>query len=414
MADIRTLQAVVDIAAGRGSRMLLVGDQYQMPSVGAGGGFAYAAANAGTVAELTVNRRQRAEWEQQALAALRNGSVPHAVGAYLDQGRVVVTADASSMISDAIGRWAAALDAGQRPVMLAGSNDVVDRLNRAAIDLLRKRGVLDDGDAVYGGTRYHVGDRVTLRRNSHGERTLDGGLVDVANGQLGTIASVDGGRLVVRLDRAPDVNVVLDDRYRARGGTWDLSITVGVDGLYREAAYTDLARGAAENWLVITDPDLTRLATEADPDLDRHDTGIDPDAGVEIDDDLKRRLSTSRSKHLAHSVDPDHARVDALARSRALPELVEQLGIARRAARIATQQHGVSGDQLVQQLATLDHTARHARPGARVKALDRHNIGTIIDVDDRGGTVHVGFISADGKSAERDLTWQHVVILDAA
>ena len=334
------------------------------------------------------------------------------------------------MISDAIGRWAAALDAGQRPVMLAGSNDVVDRLNRAAIDLLRERGVLDDGDAVYGGTRYHVGDRVTLRRNSQGERTLDGGLVDVANGQLGTVASVDGGRLVVRLDRNPDVDVVLDDRYlarggqishgyaltthRAQGGTWDLSITVGVDGLYREAAYTDLSRGISENWLVITDPDLTRLTTEADPDLDRHDTGIDPDAGVEIDDDLTRRLSTSRSKQLAHSVDPDHARVDALARGRALPELVEQLGIARQAARIATQQHGVSGDQLVQQMATLDHTARHARPGVRVKALDRHNIGTVIDVDDRAGRVHVGFVSADGKTAERDLTWQQVVILDAA
>ena len=213
--------------------------------------------------------------------------------------------------------------------------------------------MLDDGDAVYGGTRYHVGDRVTLRRNSHGERTLDGGLVDVANGQLGTVASVDGGRLVVRLDRDPDVDVVLDDRYlarggqishgyaltthRAQGGTWDLSITVGVDGLYREAAYTDLSRGITENWLVITDPDLTRLTTEADPDLDRHDTGIDPDAGVEIDDDLTRRLSTSRSKQLAHSVDPDHARVDALARGRALPELVEQLGIARHAARVATQ-----------------------------------------------------------------------------
>ena len=39
------------------------------------------------------------------------------------------------MIGDAIDRWAAALDAGQRPVLLAGSNDVVDRLNQAAIDL---------------------------------------------------------------------------------------------------------------------------------------------------------------------------------------------------------------------------------------------------------------------------------------
>ena len=81
--------------------MLLVGDQHQMPSVGAGGGFAYAAANAGTVAELTVNRGQRAEWEQQALAALRNGACPRR--RRLPRTRpVVVTADASSMISDAI------------------------------------------------------------------------------------------------------------------------------------------------------------------------------------------------------------------------------------------------------------------------------------------------------------------------
>ena len=287
--------------------------------------------------------------------------------------------------------------------------------------------MLDDGDAVYGGTRYHVGDRVTLRRNSQGERTLDGGLVDVANGQLGTVASVDGGRLVVRLDRAPDVDVVLDDRYlarggqishgyaltthRAQGGTWDLSITVGVDGLYR-AAYTDLSRGITENWLVITDPDLTRLTTEPDPDLDRHDTGIDPDAGVEIDDDLTAAVDLTQQA--ARPQRRPRPRPRRRPRPRpGVPELVEQLGIARQAARIATQ-HGVSGDQLVQQLATLDHTARHARPGARVKALDRHNIGTVIDVDDRAGTVHVGFVSADGKTAERDLTWQHVVILDAA
>ena len=43
--------------------------------------------HAGTVAELTVNRRQRAEWEQAALAALRNGSVATAVGAYRDHDR---------------------------------------------------------------------------------------------------------------------------------------------------------------------------------------------------------------------------------------------------------------------------------------------------------------------------------------
>ena len=90
--------------------MLLVGDQHQMSSVGAGGGFACAALHAGTVAELTVNRRQRAEWEQAALASLRNGSVATTVGAYRDHDRVVVTDDADSMIGDAIERWATAIE----------------------------------------------------------------------------------------------------------------------------------------------------------------------------------------------------------------------------------------------------------------------------------------------------------------
>ncbi len=35
--------------------------------------------------------------------------------------------------------------------------------------------------------------------------------------------------------------------HRAQGGTWDLAIAVGVDGLYREAAYVQMSRGRASN-----------------------------------------------------------------------------------------------------------------------------------------------------------------------
>ena len=58
-------------------------------------------------------------------------------------------------------------------------------------------------------------------------------------------------------------------------------------------------------------------------------------------------------------------------------------------------------------------TATHAAIGQTVKALDRHNIGTIIGLDDTAGEVLVGFLSADGKCAERSLAWQEVEILDA-
>jgi hypothetical protein len=50
--------------------------------------------HAGCVSELIVNRRQRDRWEQTALVQLRNGSVAQAVEAYLEHGRVQVTADA--------------------------------------------------------------------------------------------------------------------------------------------------------------------------------------------------------------------------------------------------------------------------------------------------------------------------------
>ena len=62
-------------------------------------------------------------------------------------------------------------------------------------------------------------------------------------------------------------------------------------------------------------------------------------------------------------------------------------------------------------MAILDHTARHAAIGVSVKALDRHNIATFVDIDDAAGTVLV-VVSKDGAIAERDLPWQHVAILD--
>src|SRR5204863_10122023 len=88
---MRALQAVVTHQTAAGGRVLLVGDHHQLPEVGAGGGFAAAVTHAGSVAELTVNRRQRQPWEQAALADLRDRSVARAVDAYFHRGRIVVT-----------------------------------------------------------------------------------------------------------------------------------------------------------------------------------------------------------------------------------------------------------------------------------------------------------------------------------
>ena len=110
------LDQIVTTAVERGGRVVLVGDQHQMPSIGAGGGFAYAAEHGRCVAELTVNRRQREQWEQEALPGpaqrqrRRTPSPPTATTAGSSSPPTPTT-----MVADAIARWTAAIDAGLRP-----------------------------------------------------------------------------------------------------------------------------------------------------------------------------------------------------------------------------------------------------------------------------------------------------------
>lgn len=317
MADIRILERLVTRQLGTGGRVLLVGDHHQLPEVGAGGGFAYAAVHSPCVAELIVNRRQRETWEQEALQAIRSGTVATAVRAYLDHDRVVVADSPAAMIAAAVDKWFETRAAGLRPVILAGTNDLVDRLNAAVINRLVAVGELDDSTPrSYGTGAFRVGERVVLRRNSI-EHTTTGGEIDVANGQTGLITHIADGRLSILLDRDA-TEIVLSDRYlkrggqvthayaltthRAQGGTWDLGIAVGTDGLYREGAYVELSRGRAENWIILTSPEAADIYHQTSSDIIRHDHGITPteDLPPTVETDLVERISRSRANAEQH------------------------------------------------------------------------------------------------------------------
>ncbi|MDP2289597.1 MAG: hypothetical protein Q8M22_00315, partial [Actinomycetota bacterium] len=201
---------------------------------------------------------------------------------------------------------------------------------------------------------------------------------------------------------------------RAQGGTWEQAITVGLDGLYREAAYVDMSRGQHTNLLVITRPEAEQIDLLARDPLERHDQHGIPLPTEEpgtIDDELVDTFERSRAKHLAHTIDPHITSVDALVR-RPLDQLEARLTHCRHIERLANEHIGVDATELRHAIATATRTATHAAIGQTVKALDRHNIGTIIGLDDTTGEVLVGFLSADGKCAERSLAWQEVEILD--
>lgn len=430
MTDVRLLERSINLVRAAGGRVLLVGDHHQLPEIDAGGGFSAASERSTAVAELTVNRRQHAPWEQDALAELRAGNITIAVRAYLDHDRVAVADDRQQMVETAIDRWQQARGDGRHVVLLAGTNELVDVLNEAARRQLVDQGELAaDLDGHYGHRGYRIGERIVLRRNSDRARTLDAQQVTVANGQTGTVTGIGDGALSVILDNHNSI-ITLDETYlahggrvdhayaltttRAQGGTWEQAITVGLDGLYREAAYVDLSRGQHSNLLVITKPEAEQYDLLARDPLERHDQHGIPLPTEEpgtIDDELVDTFERSRAKHLAHTIDPNVTTVDALAR-RPLDQLEARLNLCRHIERLANEHIGVDATELRHAIATATRTATHAAIGHTIKALDRHNIGTIIGLNDTAGEVLVGFLSADGQCAERSLAWQEVKILD--
>jgi hypothetical protein len=322
------------------------------------------------------------------------------------------------MVEAAVDGWFEARHAGGRPVLLAGTNDLVDRLNDAVLARLRSVGELEP----IGGDRFSVGERIVLRRNAI-LPTAPSGEARVANGQTGTVTGVTSAGLVVRLDGRHEELVLPADYvssavshayaltiHRAQGGTWDQAIVVGADGLYREGAYVALSRGRAGNHLVLTDPELAAIV--ADPDLDRHDTGLDPEPVPGVDDDLVRRFSVTRAKELAHTIDPDITFVDQLERHLPLAEIEDMVHYAATVEHDADRLVGATVHQLEQHLDRTIHTAHHVRIGVAASPDDRHNVGIITDLDDHTGSITLRFTSADGTEASRQLRWDQLRILD--
>ncbi len=423
MAAIRDLEQVVPQVVAAGGRVVLVGDHHQLPEVAAGGGFAALATDpAAAVAELTVNRRQHHAWERDALAELRDGHVAAAVAAYRDHDRVIVAADRAATVHAGAERWLDAHREGHIPVLLAGTNETVDALNTAVRRQLLDLGVL--GPAVGSGGSLAIGERLMIRVNNYDAVTTAGERTAVLNGQTGTLTGVCDAGLVARMDHDQTDVILSHDHlahggvgyayastaHKAQGGTWDLAITVGVDGLYREAGYLVMSRGRASNWLIVTAPELEALDTE----LGRHDSalrllGEEPDS---VDEELVGRLNVSRRKLLAVTRDPHAEPIQRAATHLDLTTLEGWAAHARAVEEQASRIVGGDPDRTRDRLARTDHTARHAAVGQRVKAWDRRNIGTITGLDDDNGAVAVTFSATDGRTTTRAMGWADVSIVE--
>ena len=277
MVGTRDLARLAAAAAAADAKLVLVGDDQQLPEIQAGGAFRALAERVGAV-ELRSVRRQRHAWDRSSLAALRAGDVDRFVREYDQHGRIAAAPTPTDGRAAMVADWWDAHHRGDDALMIAHRRRDVAALNDAAREVLRAAGSIGDDELVTAQRAFAVGDRVIAGRNDP--------RLGVVNGQAATLTAIAADQLVVAFDGRSPIELPhsyaehgsLDYAYaitahRAQGATVDRAFVLGSDELYREWGYTALPRHREEvRFYVSATPDtLNRPPSplQGDPDAAR-------------------------------------------------------------------------------------------------------------------------------------------------
>ena len=428
MAGIRDLEAVVTRTVAAGGRVLLVGDHRQLPEVDR-----RRRVRRRSPTDPRVDRRRA---HRQPPPAPRRGNAtpssscatatsPTAVAAYRDHDRVVVADDRAAMLAAAVDRWFDAHDDGPSPVLLAGTNDTVDALNRAVRHAPRSTAALarpaPSGTSAGRDSRSGNGsccasttttaatiDRRTSvgaqrpDRHRHRRRPTPGS----SSASTTTHAEIAPRRRLprrrrrrprLRAHRPPRPGRHLGPRHRRRRR--------------RPLPRSRLPRPVPRPRRELADRSPPPNSTPSTPSSTATTARIPlPGEEPDVDEDLTRRLNRSRAKLLALTRDP-HADADRHTAATHRPRRPRRRGprTPRQSSSRPPRSSASTPTDAATRLDRAEHTATHVAVGQTVKAYDRHNIGTIVGLDDTAGAVRVALRRhRRARRATRDMRWDDV------
>jgi conjugative relaxase-like TrwC/TraI family protein len=296
MVGSRTIDRLAQHAADTQSKLVLVGDDRQLPEIDAGGAFRRLARDLGAI-ELHQVHRQAETWDREALAQLRQGEVQAWSEAYRDHGRLVARPTADELRTTLVEDW---WEAARRPhasdvIMIAHRRSDVADLNALARERMDRDGRLGEEELITDRRAFAVGDRVIARRNDR--------RAGVVNGTRAEVVGVDLERRTVALRTADGSGGDLDSAYlddgwldhayaltahAAQGATVDQSFVLGSDELYREWGYTAMSRHR----------DQARFYVVSPGSVERALPGLEPEHDT-LTEDVAAMVSSSRQQELA-------------------------------------------------------------------------------------------------------------------
>jgi hypothetical protein len=183
MLGSRKLARLLDYAAEARCKIVLVGDDKQLASIEAGGGFRGLRLRLGA-SELTENRRQAEPWEREAVEHLREGDIDAALTAYREHDRLVAVETPGQLKETMLSDWWQSFQQGNRVVILAYRRDEVDQFNTACQQLRDTNGQLGAERLTVRDRSFAVGDQVVCGKNAIKS-------LGVANASRGQVVALD-------------------------------------------------------------------------------------------------------------------------------------------------------------------------------------------------------------------------------
>jgi len=288
MVGTRQLGRIFAFAQSAGCKVLIVGDDKQLPEIDAGGGLrALRNRLDPTVLSHNVRQQQLPAWEHDAVALLRDGKVDQAMSQYDAHGRITVCDDAvalrRTLVADA---WAAATNGMSGPprlggaLVLAAERHEVDDLNGMFRALMDQRGYLGRQRLLTAtGQQFAAGDLVLCLHTNY--------RLKVRNGTRGTIQHLSLHDRSVTVLTEDGLRVQLPAWYldagqlgygyamtvhKAQGATVECVLFLGSPSAFRELVYVVATRSTrlVRFYLVSSDEALRDLVhtpgARADPD----------------------------------------------------------------------------------------------------------------------------------------------------
>jgi len=259
MLDTARLLSLLSAGKKAGAKVVLLGDERQLPSIGPGAPFGELLKRIGG-ARLAEIRRQDLPWEREVVRDLSEGRSSSALERLAREGRVHVKRTAPGALSALIDAWKEKAECDLRQTRIFAPRRVdVDELNSRAQGVLKGLGKLRGEGLRAGDQTFFEGDRVMFLKN---DRALG-----VSNGDLGDVVRV--GRLTrglsVRLESGETVKLARSDLeklslayamtvHKGQGATVEWSfVLLGTRSQTRELSYVEASRARKETHYFLTE-----------------------------------------------------------------------------------------------------------------------------------------------------------------